>query len=624
MVTPGVAAPAVDGTLSAQIAALLDQANSTTVPSGVLLWFGNTELPDGRTDAPPTLDQPSWQGLALRLIGGVVPPHDSPVLKLVPAARPTAQPGEPVPLVIASVLFHRPTPSAIAAVRRAGIRGGRADLSDELADVIEPAETTVAAVLLADQWQRLVPAHRGRKIRLELDPALLVTNRPGDRLTDIEIDAAGRGFRPLLPGSDFEIDVPAGTETLTIGVRCSTIDGPRTAACTLPISDQPIPPPPDETWTLTPTSGNTGHAYVFRSATGDAMHRPVMIAEGWPGGSSPQMLADAVGQHGFRDRLLAAGHDVVMIGFEQGLDAIQSNAGVVREAIATARRRTGDPLVVGGMSMGGLVSRYALTQMEFDGIDHGAAVYLSIDSPHGRGAYTTVVGQWLVNHFTELSPAFAQLKQLIRSRSNLQFISLIEADGAVGPDPLRVQFFDELRALGNYPSRLVKLAISCGVGTGSDEAPPTAPVLRWHVDGLTDITLLPLPAGESRQVGAGATIGAPSAAPPPLVVSSDVCWEHVPGALDDLNERVLDVFRSLGCTFESSLGVSSSMPTVSALDIDAAVAPTDPIPRPGTGSSPFDDYTWSAGNQRHLQFTPEVVEWMLDRIERHQPAKPDS
>ncbi|MDX2565248.1 hypothetical protein PV371_37220 [Streptomyces sp. TX20-6-3] len=51
--------------------------------------------------------------------------------------------------------------------------------------------------------------------------------------------------------------------------------------------------------------------------------------------------------------------------------------------IESIGRRIGDhPLTVGGFSMGGLVTRYALAKLETDGIEHQAQLYYSWDSPH--------------------------------------------------------------------------------------------------------------------------------------------------------------------------------------------------------------------------------------------------
>lgn len=629
--------PGVNEALSTQLSGLLAMADATTVSSGLLLWFGSTDLPDGVSSNPVTMTGDAWTATYLRLMGGDLARRLLPLPKIQALA---AQPGQPIPLVIASIVYDRPSRPAYDAVRACAPTDRAANLPATLAESLVPAETTIATALLAPQWLRSAPATRGRNVRLIIDPTLLITNVDDESITDVAVDW-GEGFQPISAASPLDIGAPVEARELTLTVRCTVGSrGIRYARCTVAISDDPVPPAPDETWLLTPTTGNPGRAYLFRAGDGDRLSRPVLIAEGFPGRSSPQKLAETLGQFDLLDRLRANGHDVIAVSFDRGTDLIQSNAGVIREAIATTRSRTTDPLVVGGMSMGGLVVRYALAEMESEGVEHGAAVYLSIDSPHGRGAYTTVVGQWLVNHFTSLSPAYAGFAATIRTPANLQFIGLIEAGGRVAPDPLRSQFLGDLHRIGSYPTRPVKLAVACGHGGGNSASPPTEPVFRWRSDGIADITLAPMPVGASIEIARGATLGAPTAHPEPLVVSCDVCWETVPGALNVLNTQVFDVVRSIVGTDTSdgadisdgadasdidgpiatTLGTSSSMPTVSALDLD--INPNAPVPPPGSGASPFDDYVCAGSNLMHLELSADMVEWIVDRIERHQPLSP--
>ena len=56
------------------------------------------------------------------------------------------------------------------------------------------------------------------------------------------------------------------------------------------------------------------------------------------------------------------------------------------------------------------------------------------------------------------------------------------------------------------------------------------------------------------------------------------------------------------------------MPTVSALDL--SISPFEPVPPPGSGASPFDDYICCECNQLHVQFTPTVKRWLLEQLNR--------
>ena len=612
------AAP-IDEALAAQVRSLLAEAGPATVPSGVLLWLGDTALPEGLTadDAPP-LDQQAFLDAYLRLAGGQVAASLPSPLVLLGGA----QPGDAVPLAIASVAFDRPTRGVVDAVMAAGAAGVAADLPATLSAAIEPAETTLATLLLAPQFLRTVPVHRGRVVRVVLDPDLLLTNRGGS-IADVALDA-GDGWQPLAAGAEVTVTVPAGAASVDVRVRCTTAAGVRHATCRLGVSDVPVPAPPDETWTIGPpgVGVNTGRAFVFRGSTGNRMSRPVLIAEGFPGGHSWQELADCLDQHGLMTRLRAAGHDVVVIGFDDGTAAIQSNTGVIRTAIEMVADRTTDALVVGGMSMGGLVARCALLEMERDRVDHRAAVYLSLDTPHGRGAYTTVQGQWFVNHFTSLSVSFLGLEQQIVAPANRQFVMLLERDGAVAPDPLRTELLAELARLGGYPRRPVRLGVSCGNGAGAVRAAPAAPIFDWQVPGIAGVRWLPTPAGGTATIASGATLAVPGGAPPPLTVTTDACWETVPGATNVLNAIVTSVLSGMGCPFGAALGASSAVPTVSALDVDGD--PTAPIGPPGTSGSPFHDHVSPATDQFHLQFPADVVDWIVDRVERHQPRNSEA
>jgi hypothetical protein len=81
---------------------------------------------------------------------------------------------------------------------------------------------------------------------------------------------------------------------------------------------------------------------------------------------------------------------------------------------------------------------------------------------------------------------------------------------------------------------------------------------------------------------------------------------------------VTSVVQSLGFTVDTTLGIASSMPTVSALDMQ--LDPNAAIPPPGSGVSPFDDYLCADTDQFHLALTPAHVDWLVDRVERHQPV----
>lgn len=620
-----MSATPLDQPLAEQLRGLLAQNDSTSVPSGVLLWFGDAHLPDGGAPRPTALTSPAWTAMYLRLLGaarpGVLPPPAA-------VAGRAAEPGEPIPLQIAAVDFHRFTDVAAAEIRRAASAGTTAELPTDLAASLEPAVAFAATVVLADQFVRDVPVVRGRSGELVLEHDGLIAN--GAPITDVTVDTGdGAGPRPIAPGEAIAFEVPADAISLDLTIAASVGDVRRTAACTVGVVDDPPPVQPDEIVPLCDGDERTGRLLCFRATSpgapaADRWRAPVLVAEGFPGNHSAAYLADMLAQHGLLERLRSTGHDVAVIGFDQGSDTMQPNAAVVRAAIEYVLARTDDELVVSGWSMGGLITRFALAQMEQMGVDHRTAIYLSVDTPHGRGAYTTVAGQWCCEQLAGLSPALAGAGAVLAAPADQQFLAMYVDGDTVGPSASRRQFLADLEDVGWYPQRPRRYAVACGSGDGAQRVPvPIEPMMTWETDGFGDVVLQHLVDDGTVTIGEGASMGALDAVPRPVTTHSAVCWEIMPGSRERYFDLVVEPVRSLGVgRVTASLELGCAMPTVSALDL--AIDPRSPIPAPGAVVCPFHDYTTSESDQRHLQLTPAVVDWIIDHIDHrdHQPATP--
>ena len=106
------------------------------------------------------------------------------------------------------------------------------------------------------------------------------------------------------------------------------------------------------------------------------------------------------------DDLDQAGYDIIYLDYEDGVDDIMKNAQLFRQVIewVNNNKQGTEQNVVMGMSMGGLVARIALRQMEIDvnnGVPgaqpHQTKKYISVDSPH-KGANMPVGFQAAVRH----------------------------------------------------------------------------------------------------------------------------------------------------------------------------------------------------------------------------------
>lgn len=96
-------------------------------------------------------------------------------------------------------------------------------------------------------------------------------------------------------------------------------------------------------------------------------------------------------------------YDMIFVNWANGADHIQRNAFVLEEVIAlvnslkTTWNGVRQQNVIVGMSMGGLVARYALRDMEVNSQNHETRLFISHDTPHW-GANVPVGAQAAVQH----------------------------------------------------------------------------------------------------------------------------------------------------------------------------------------------------------------------------------
>lgn len=103
----------------------------------------------------------------------------------------------------------------------------------------------------------------------------------------------------------------------------------------------------------------------------------------------------------------AIDYDVVYVNWDNGTDFIQRNAYVLEAVIdwVNANKVGNAQNVVLGQSMGGLIARYALRDMENNNEDHDTSLYISHDAPH-QGAHIPLgvlfAARHIANEFLEL------------------------------------------------------------------------------------------------------------------------------------------------------------------------------------------------------------------------------
>lgn len=599
--------------LRAQMEHLVGQAGAGSVPSGILYWWGGPALPDGSNAAPP-LVPPQWLGCYGALRHAALLPERMPAPPALSARlRRQAQDG-PFPLAVAHFDYARPRAEVVAAFTRGAAVGRPLRQPPScLAECIEPGVAFFASLLLPDQWGRAAPEVRARVFQIVLDRRWWLRSS-GLPLPDALTLDSGNGPQPVRFGQ--RVTCSAGSRAeVVLELRARFGTQWLSARCRVAIGTQAAAPPPDQIWPLAGAGHVRGEACVYRAPVAATARRYVLMSEGFPGGYPPSYLYDNLNQHRLLERLRRHGHDVVVVSYAQGMRPMQDNAEVMIAAIRRAGQ-DGRGHTVGGVSMGGLIARYALAAMEQRGIPHHTAIYLSIDAPH-RGSRTSVSNQWFAHFFRDSVPQMDSLVALLDSPANQQFLPQWYHDGQVLESELRTRFVSELAALGDYPRQLRRYAVASGRGDGVANMPPSTIMLAWRDSPFVSAQLCSQPAdGQRGVIAQGASYRAVSGVPDTLAMHSAVSWEAVPGSLASYNQLLAGLSGVLGCG-QVTLPAATAcvVPTVSALDLD--LDPLAPIPPADSQAGPFHDYLCADDNLPHIATTAAMADWLFARITRN-------
>ena len=346
-------------------------------------------------------------------------------------------------------------------------------------------------------------------------------------ITSVSIDFGdGAGPRTIAKGGSVSIYY-AATGLKTITATISTVNGSRTALASIQYERPAYYFQPDVTWNvsvapvytsindylgMTRGAGtlsicgeegsifdiincdiNPGADVSVMTGCDRVFDRPIIILEGYDTDNSltiDGMIRRFAG-YDFVDEMLSAGHDLVFVNFKKPQDFIQNNAKVLEDIIGrvNAIKSGTAPGTIIGFSMGGLVARWCLRDMENRGVSHHIGKYFSYDAPH-QGANIPLGLQYL---FGEMSRDFEFLKwkkPFSGERLNQSFFDLVQTSKSPATrqllvtkganddaafnwspnlstlDPVRAKFAEELENLG-YPQQAVCYGIAFGRGNNT-------------------------------------------------------------------------------------------------------------------------------------------------------------
>ncbi len=394
---------------------------------------------------------------------------------------------------------------------------------------------------------------------------------------------------------------------------------PRTAA------KPPPAPEPDEIW----DDIGRGTAWVYRSPNHTKVVRPVIISDGF---NSDKSELDELwhgmerGEFPFITELRNQGSDLIILGYNERSASILENAEVATACILKAASEPSREvdLAVGGFSMGGLVTRYALAKMEHEEEDHHTELYFSYDSPH-RGAWIPICLQAQA-HF--LRPLTADMSNQINSPAARQLLlwHIAEYNDTPAEDPLRREFLDELNRVGWWPREPHKLALANGSGSGDDNGvPPGAEALKCtgqlHIFNTT--TLYTQASGDNELVAKlkCTVIDNPPSTEQPIEVYTNEMLEF-DGAPGGTLES-FGIARDVIATYAPLAVTKSDYRSICFVPSISAVAIRDPSNRENLyvdiselpkEDSELDEFLCATDNQAHSLMTEELGRRLLDRL----------
>nr|WP_315258208.1 T9SS type A sorting domain-containing protein [uncultured Flavobacterium sp.] len=193
--------------------------------------------------------------------------------------------------------------------------------------------------------------------------------------------------------------------------------------------------------------------------------------------------------------------DIIYINFNNGRDDLRRNAYLVEDIIKwvnTKKAQAGSttPNAVIGQSMGGVIARYALRDMEILGQAHQTSLFVSHDAPQ-QGANIPVGVQYFARHLADQfidtpvgdyqisldggsTISIADIQNLLNAQGTKQLLANSINSGFALDNTTFNAFQTELRNLG-YPTQTRNIALSNGNHCANpQEFNPSAPLFNLY------------------------------------------------------------------------------------------------------------------------------------------------
>ena len=512
------------------------------------------------------------------------------------------------------------------------IRGNPADyLTDENTLNLQDARLTEHTLFAAASFRNEI--YHGNQVTFSLDEDFIFSdseNLPRNFRVNFN---DGSGWQEVVLGDEISVSYNTLGEK-TIAIQTDEQGEKRFGYFTIKIKRLQAPPP-TATWLVEADQGyngvtTTGDAFVLLSDQNTQLTRPVVVCEGidFEDTFGWDALYDLFNQQNMLEELRAQGLDIVVLNFHQPLTYIQSNAFLFKKLLEMVNDSIdfSRPLQIVGPSMGGMVTRYALTHLENEGIEHNCNLWISFDAPH-TGANIPLGVQYAVFFFKDLDANVQMLLDILDGPAAREMLAYHYTDPVSSPathDPLFDTFQNELAGLGDYPQTPRKVALSNGRGDGvglpysaGDQAIEyeynsflfdvvgNMWTVKDNAAGLVFEGLIDPLIGATEQLNAN--------------VFSPKPYDNCPGGMRSTFAQMGELelpFGELIVLHENH----AFIPTISALEIDTEDLFYNISADPDIMSlTPFDTIFWSADNYDHTFISPETAQFAISEIMSAQP-----
>jgi hypothetical protein len=251
-------------------------------------------------------------------------------------------------------------------------------------------------------------------------------------------------------------------------------------------------------------SGGTLEIHYASKNTSKKLQKPLIIAEPFDMSSvlsvfpdyTLDKIFDIPGIQPVRAMIDSLQYDIVYVNYKNGLDDIFRNAALFKEALRKVNslkdKSINCPNLVLGISMGGLVARYALRSMEIAGEDHDTWKYISLDSPH-KGANLPLGLQGLIRDIegfsisifgfsvwesTNTIKILDELYGVLNAKATRQML-IYYCDKNMNIDNREHENFQKEYDRVGFPLKCQNIAVSSGNTKGDVLFAPSTQLFNW-------------------------------------------------------------------------------------------------------------------------------------------------